>query len=256
MTTPSPTREKATNRRYYIKQKCRAKELLTGRPVPKTILPNLTHQLEKSEGYDDWEREVRSILGKYMLLTLLDSKIPRSEHENNGTKAWSLVSKSVGGWLRDNVSNKVNSQLDERDGTPTLAHEIWDNIRNQMTGYNPHADLEMWKSYTEMTASDYPETSTFVREVLTRAAALNEQKIHQSPYFILLKILDGLSAQHSNQKIRILNTLKHNQGPNDITPDKLQEMANEIMHELQDEESKAQTTSLVDGTMKLNILAT
>ncbi|KAJ6014258.1 hypothetical protein N7540_008849 [Penicillium herquei] len=255
MTTPSPPSEKSTIRRYYIKQKYEAKANPTDFPVAKTILPSLTHKLEKSEGYDDWEKEVKSILGKCMLLTLLDSKIPRSEHDNNGAKAWSFLSRSVGAWLRDNVSKEISSRVDEKYGTRALAHEIWDNIRKQMKGYNPHADLEIWKSYTEMTASDYSETSTFVKEVLKRAAVLNKRDINQSPYSILLKILNGLSAQHSNQKMRVLNTLMQNEGPDDITCEKLEEMANEIIHELSDKENNARTISLIEYTLKLRILS-
>ncbi|KAJ5732306.1 hypothetical protein N7493_003787 [Penicillium malachiteum] len=227
----------------------------TDRPVFKTILPKVTHQLEKPEDYDDWEKEVNSILGKWMMLTILDSKIPRSQPGNNGSKAWSTVSRSVGAWLRENVSKEISSGLDEEDGTPALAHEIWDNIRKQMKEYSPHKDLEIWKSYAEMTPNDYPETSTFVREVLMKAVALNEQKIHQSTYSILLKILDGLSAQNSDQKERILNTMEQNRGPEDITHDKLQEIANEIIKELLDKEIHAQTARLVERTMRLNILS-
>ncbi|KAJ5618297.1 hypothetical protein N7528_006940 [Penicillium herquei] len=254
MNTLNPTRERS-NRRYYIRQTYQEENHSTHRPISKTILPNLTHPLEKPEDYDDWEKEVNSILGKWMMLTLLDSKLPRSQSNNNGSKAWSTVSRSVGAWLRDNVSKEISSRLDEEDSTPALAHEIWDNIRKQMKGYNPHKDLEIWKSYAKMTPSDYPETSTFVREVLMKAAMLNEQNILQSPYSVLLKILDGLGAQHSNQKMRILNTMIQNQGPEDITHEKLQEMAGEIINELLDKEIHAQTARLVEGTMRLNILS-
>ncbi|KAJ6024987.1 hypothetical protein N7540_005784 [Penicillium herquei] len=215
-------------------------------PIPVT-LTELSNPLHTAHQFDDWDKDIRAVLGREDLTDIIDMNTSRPRQNDPIFKTWEQLSLTVAQWLKDNTSSSLLRQLKRTKQAMWFADETYNTIMGQMAEEGRMTDFETLVQCWNMNSDNFSSISEYVEDFMRAAARLTDRDITISPYAILLKVIDGLGQTNRLAlKNKMIDTLQQNKDTaSNFTKRKLQEYVDMLQGELRIEENTRSPNNLL-----------